>query len=83
MAPAASAAALIGSGLDAALVRPTEQLLACRASGQMPCDVVIRWLDLAQPSFLTASIIMGSLSILPPLWRYGARLFAARRQNGP
>ncbi len=83
MAPAASAAALIGSGLDAALVRPTEQLLACRAGGQLPCDVVIRWLDLAQPSFLTASIIMGSLSILPPLWRYGARFFAARRQNGP
>ena len=83
MSPAASAAALIGSGLDAALVRPTEQLLACRASAEMSCDVVIRWLDLAQPSFVTASVIMGSLSILPPLWRYGARIFAARRQSDP
>lgn len=78
MAPAATAAALIGSGLDAALIRPTEQLLACRASGQIPCDVVIQWLDLAQPSFMTASIIMGSLSILPPIWRYGSKFFATK-----
>lgn len=74
MAPAASAAALIGSGLDTALMRPTEQLLACRASGQSPCDVVIHWMDLAQPSFLTASLIMGTLSIVPPLWRYASLL---------
>lgn len=79
MAPAASAAALIGSGLDAALLRPTEQLLACRASGQNPCDVVIHWFDLAQPSFLTASLIMGTLSVVPPLWRYGSQLLRIQK----
>ncbi len=81
MSPAASAAALIGSGLDAALIRPTEQLLACRTAGQTPCDVLIQWHDLAQPSFLTASVIMGSLAIVPPLWRYAARIFSTKRPD--
>lgn len=81
MAPAASAAALIGSGLDAALTRPTQELLACRSDGPLNCDPALSWLDLAQPSFMTASLIMGTLAIVPPLWRYAAQWFGARKPD--
>jgi uncharacterized membrane protein YdjX (TVP38/TMEM64 family) len=81
MAPAASAAALIGSGLDQALTRPTHELLACRSDGPLTCDVSLNWMDLAQPSFVTASIIMGSLAILPVLWRYSRHWLTVMRDS--
>lgn len=69
MMPAAMAAALVGTGLEEALVEPAAHLAACRAQGGTDCAGALTMPDLLQPDFLWALSVMAVLALLPPLWR--------------
>ena len=70
MLPAAVAAALVGTGLDQALMAPAAARAACRAQAGLQCEGGLTPPDLLQMDFVLAASLLALLALLPPLWRH-------------